>query len=229
MAVEPPPDLAPPPVQYSAPPPVQTWQPPPPRRSRIWYGSIVLAAIVTLGGLGLLYQDDRSWQQQSADLSNQNAALHEQLLTSQSNLTTARHTIQDLKTEAQHPSLGIWNVAQTIQGPDYYLLGNVPDTFTYHLHATSTGPMSVSILTVEEYATAIDCVRNGLGRTNDCMHRKPTVSSWIDVRSVDYDFHLGEGCADYIVVFTAGERVTVSPNVSVTYNPAPTVTGACAV
>jgi len=184
--------------------------------------------IVTLGGLGLLYQDDVSWQRQAGDLSRQNTTLREQLVTSQSNLTTARQTIQDLKTEAQHPNLGIWNVPQTIQGPDWNLLGNVPDTFTYHLHATSTGPMSVSILTVEEYATAIECVHTGLGRTNDCMHRKPTVISWLNVRSVDYDFHLGEGCADYIVVFTAAEKVIVSPNVSVTYNPASAVTGACA-
>ena len=183
--------------------------------------------IVTLGGLGLLYQDDVSWQRQAGDLSRQNTTLREQLLTSQSNLTTARQTIQDLKTQAQHPSLGIWNVPQTIQGPDWNLLGNVPDTFTYHLHATSTGPMSVSILTVEEYATAIECVHAGLGTTNDCMHRKPTVISWLNVRSVDYDFHLGEGCADYIVVFTAAQKVIVSPNVSVTYNPASTVTGAC--
>lgn len=210
------------------PPPPEPWQPAPPRRNRLWYASLLVAVVVTLGGLGLLYQDDVSWQRQAVDVGQENAALHQQLLTSQSNLNTAKQTIQDLKIEAQHPSLGIWNVPQTIQGPDWNLLGNVPDTFTYHLHATSTGPMSVSILTVEEYATALNCVNNGLGRTNDCMHRKPTVISWLNVRSVDYDFHLGEGCADYLVVFTAPETVTVSPNVSVTYNPASKVTGACA-
>ncbi len=215
-------------AQHHAPPPASL----PPLvnqpRNRLWYASLLIAIVVTLGGLGLLYQDDIGWQRQASDLRGQNASLHEQLLTSQSNLSTARQTIQDLKTAAEHPSLGIWNIPQHINGPDYYLLGNVPDTFTYHLVATSTGPMSVSILTVEQYATAINCVHDGLGNTNECMHRKPTVISWLNVRSVSYDFHLGEGCADYVALFTAAAPVTVNPNVSVTYNPAPAVTGACA-
>ncbi|HET7465529.1 MAG TPA: hypothetical protein VFL29_02570 [Candidatus Dormibacteraeota bacterium] len=199
-----------------------------PRRNRLWYASLLVAVVVTLGGLGLLYLDDVSWQRQAGDLSRQNSSLHEQLLTSQGSLTTAQKTIQDLKTAAQNPTLGMWNLPQTIDGPDWSLINNVPDTFTYHLHATSTGPMSVSILTLEQFATALDCVHNGLGRTNDCMHIKPTVVSWLNVRSVDYDFHLAEGCADYMVVFTSSERVTVTPNVSVTYNPSNTVTGVCA-
>lgn len=209
----------------------QPWQPAPPRRNRLWYASLLLAVIVTLGGLGLLYQDDVNWQRQSGDLSRQNAALHEQLLTSQSNLTTARQTIQDLKTEAKHPSLGIWNVQQRIDGPDYYLAGGVPDTFTYHLHATSSGAMSVSIVTFEQFAAATECVHSGAGDTNTCMHRplakNGIANTWLNTRQVDYDFHLGEGCADYLVVFTAAGVVTVTPNVSVTYNPAPTFTGSC--
>jgi len=44
---------------------------------------------------------------------------------------------------------------------------------------------------------------------------------------VNFDFHQAEGCANYLVVFTAGRAVTVTPNVSVTYNPAPTFTGDC--
>src|SRR2546421_201780 len=76
----------------------------------------------------------------------------------QSDYRTAQQTIQDLKTEAKHPNVGIWNVQQHIDGPDFYLAGGVPDTFTYHLHATSSGPMSVSILTFEQFAAAVDCV-----------------------------------------------------------------------
>lgn len=201
---------------------------PGPRRNWLWFASLAVTIVVALGAIGLLYQDDRSWQRQAADLARQNASLHEQLVTTQSDVKTADQTIRDLKSQALHPNLGIWNLPQPIADQDHLLLGNVPDTFTYHLHATASGPMSVSILTVEEYAVALDCVHNGLGVTNDCMHRTPTVISWLNVRSVDYDFHLGEGCADYIVVFTAASSVTVTPNVSVTYNPAPTTTGACA-
>ena len=220
----PPPPPAASPVSYA---PLEPWRPPR-TRSRLWYASLLVAVVVTLGGLGLLYQDDVSWQRQAGDLSQQNATLHEQLLTSQSNLSTARQTIQDLKTEAQHPSLGIWNVQQKIDGPDYYLAGGVPDTFTYHLVATSDRPMWVSILTFEQFAAAVDCVHQGAGNTHYCMHHQPHIANtWANVTSVNFDFHLAEGCANYMVVFTAGTPATVTPNVSVTYNPAPTFTGDC--
>ena len=88
--------------------------------------------------------------------------------------------------------------------------------------------MSVSILTFEQFAAAVDCVHQGTGNTNYCMHHQPKIANtWLNVKTVDYDFHLAEGCANYMVVFTAGGPVTVSPNVSVTYNPAPTFTGDC--
>jgi len=184
--------------------------------------------IVTLGGLGLLYQDDVSWQRQAGDLSRQNASLSDQLRITRTDYTSAQQTIQDLRTQALHPSLGIWNVQQRIDGPDFYLAGGVPDTFTYHLRATSSGPMSVSILTFEQFAAAVDCVHQGTGNTNYCMHHQPhTANTWLNVTTVDFDFHLAEGCANYMAVFTAGSAVTVTPNVSVTYNPAPTFTGDC--
>lgn len=218
-------------VPYSPPEatplPPKPWQPAPRKRNRLWYASLLLAVIVTLGGLGLLYQDDVSWQKQSGDLSSQNALLHGQLLTSQSNLTSAQQTIQGLRTQALHPTLGIWNVQQKIAGPDWYLAGGVPDTFTYHLVASSTGPMSVSILTFEQFAAGVQCVNNGVGNTNYCMHHNGSAKTWLNVTSVSYDFHLAEGCANYVVVFTAARAVTVTPDVSVTYNPAPTFTGDC--
>jgi hypothetical protein len=184
--------------------------------------------IVTLGALGLLYQDDVKWQRQSGDLSRQNASLRDQLRITQTDYTSAQQTIQDLRTQARHPSVGIWNVQQRIDDANSYLAGGVPDTFTYHLHVTASGPMSVSILSFEQFAAAVDCVHQGTGNTDYCMHHQPrTANTWLHVTKVDYDFHLAEGCANYMVVFTASSRVTVSPNVSVTYNPAPTFTGDC--
>ena len=230
-------DPAPPapflPEPERAPWPKPAAPPPPPARrlpsgrNWLWYGALLVAIVVTLGALGLLYQDDVSWQHQAAGLARQNSSLHEQLLTSQGDYRTAQQTIQDLKTQALHPSLGIWNVKQTINGPDYFLAGGVPDTFTYHLNATATGPFSVSILTFLQFSAAIDCVRNGVNNTNWCMHHSGSANTWIDVPSVSFDFHLAEGCADYMAVFTAGSAVTLSPNVSVTYNPSPTFTGDC--
>jgi hypothetical protein len=88
--------------------------------------------------------------------------------------------------------------------------------------------MSVSILTLEQWAAAIQCVQYGNGPTNYCMHHSGVVQSWLSVSSVNYDFHLAEGCADYIAVFTAASAVTVTPKISVTYKPATSATGACA-
>jgi hypothetical protein len=221
--------LAPPP------PPVLTVQPSRRRPNLLWYGTLLVALVVTLGGFGLLYNDDLSWQRQTHDLTKANATLSEQLLTSQTSLSDSQKQVATLQTELQHPHLGIWNVQQRIDGPDYYLAGGVPDTFTYHLNATSTGPMSVSILTFEQFAAAIECVDNGVSNTNYCMHHAQkavpnwhsTVKSWLNVTSVSYDFHEAEGCANYLVVFTAASPITVAPDVSVTYNPASSFTGDC--
>ena len=228
--------LPPPPTEPPAaelpPPPLQV--PPPDRQVRrkpnlLWYGALFVALVVTLGGFGLLYTDDMSWQRQTHDLMKQNAALSAQLLTAQTSLADTQKQVTNLQTELQHPHLGIWNVEQKIDGADWYLAGGVPDTFTYHLSATADGPMSVSILTFEQFAAAIECVDNGAGSTNYCMHhsKKGTVKSWLNVTSVTYDFHEAEGCANYMVVFTAANPVTVRPDVSVTYNPAATFTGDC--
>jgi len=227
----PPPPVEPPERQLP-PPPLQL--PPAVRQGRrrpnlLWYGALFVALVVTLGGFGLLYTDDMSWQRQTRDLMKQNAALSEHLLTAQTSLADTQKQVTSLQTELQHPRLGIWNVEQKIDGADWYLAGGVPDTFTYHLNATASGPMSVSILTFEQFAAAIECVDNGAGTTNYCMHhsRKGTVKSWLNVTTVSYDFHDAEGCANYMVVFTAASPVTVRPDVSVTYNPAATFTGDC--
>lgn len=221
------------PFGLPAPPPYEPAAPPPPparrRPNLVWYASLLIAAIVVLGGFGLLYGDDMSWQQRASDLTRQNAALHSQLLTAQTSLSDTQQQVTTLQAELQHPHVGIWNVQQQIKGADWYLAGGVPDTFTYHLRATSSGPMSVSILTFEQFASAIECVDNGDGNTNYCMHhsRKGTIKSWLNVTSVSYDFHEAEGCANYMVVFTAANAITVSPDVSVTYNPASSFTGDC--
>jgi hypothetical protein len=199
------------------------------RPNLLWYGALFVALVVTLGGFGMLYADDMSWQRQTRDLTRENATLSEHLLTAQTSLSDTQKQVTNLQAELQHPRLGIWNVQQRIDGADWYLAGGVPDTFTYHLNATANGPMSVSILTFEQFAAAIECVDNGVNNTNYCMHhsRKGTVKSWLNVTSVSYDFHDAEGCANYMVVFTSARAITVSPDVSVTYNPAPSFTGDC--
>ncbi len=173
----------------------------PERRS--WTFALAATLLVAAVGFGLLYADDTG------------------------NQATVR-SLATTKADLEHPHLTIWNVPQQVKGSSWYLAGGIPDTFTYHLKATSTGPMSVSILTLEQWAAANGCVDAGRGTTNYCMHHSGAVISWLSVTSVTYDFHLAEGCADYVSVFTSPASITIRPNVSVTYNPASSATGACA-
>jgi hypothetical protein len=202
----------------------------------MWTAALAAALLFTAGGLALLYLDDTNSQHaanqlnaQNQALKSQNRQLQAQLVTTQTNLTATLGELATVRAELEHPSLTIWNVPQQISGPDWYLAGGAPDTFTYHLRATSTGPMSISILTLEDFAAALSCPQNGRGPTNYCMHHTGTpVISWLGVTTVNYDFHGAEGCADYVVVFTSAGDITVKPNVSVTYNPASASTGSCA-
>jgi hypothetical protein len=202
----------------------------------MWTAALAAALVFTAGGLALLYLDDTNSQNAANQLNAQNQALKSQskqlqaqLVTTQTNLTATLGELATVRAELEHPTLTIWNVRQQIKGSDEYLAGGAPDTFTYHLRATSTGPMSVSILTLEDFAAALSCVTNGRGVTNYCMHHTGSpVISWLGVTTVNYDFHGAEGCADYVVVFTSAGNITVTPNVGVTYNPSRVSTGSCA-
>ena len=205
------------------------------RERRWWTIALSATLLITAFGIGVLYVDDsnnqaavRSLTTQNESLTGRNLILQDQLKATQANLTASLGELAATKAALEHPHMTIWNVPQQLKGPTYYLAGGVPDTFTYHLHATSTGPMSVSIITLQQWAAAIQCIDNGVGVTNWCMHHNGAVWSNLGVTSVSYDFHLAEGCADYVAVFTAGSSITVTPNVSVTYNPAISATGDCA-
>ncbi len=229
-----PPETAPV-VRRRAPMP-SAWAPLFQSRERRWW-TIALAAtlVITAVGVGVLYEDDTNNQAQvrslttaNESLTGRNQILQDQVKSTQANLTATLGELATTKAELAHPHLVLWNYPQSIKGSSWYLAGGIPDTFTYHLQATSSGPMSVSILTLEQWANALSCVNPGGGSVNYCMHHSGAVLSWLSVTSVNYDFHLAEGCADYLAVFTSASSITVTPNVSVTYNPASSTTGTCA-
>lgn len=204
-------------------------------RPRSWWTIALAGAIlVTAFGFGLLYVDDSNNQASVRALTTQNEQLQgrtqiveNQLKTTNDNLTATLGQLAQAKAELEHPTLSIWTVSEQINGPTVWLEGNVPDTFTYHLQVTSTGPMSVSILTLQDFTAANTCISNG-GYANYCMHHSGAVLSWLSVTSVNYDFHSAEGCADYVAVFTSAAKITIKPNISVTYAPASKATGSCA-
>jgi len=201
---------------------------------RLWTAALAFAVLVSAGGLALLYNDDLNFQStdraltnQNVSLQGQNLALQGQLTTTQGTLSTAQSDLAAVKAELAHPHLGIWNVGQTLQGPTYYLAAGVPDTFTYHLRLKSSGPMNVSIVSFDQFSTAVKCIENGVGNTDYCMHHSGAANSWLGVTTVSFDFHQAEGCAAYMAVITAPNKVTITPDVSVTYNPASHATGTC--
>ncbi|HYL06987.1 MAG TPA: hypothetical protein VEU76_00450, partial [Candidatus Udaeobacter sp.] len=163
------------------------------RERRWWTIALTATLLVSALGIGLLYADDtnnqatiRSLQLKNESLTGRNQNLNDQLTTTQTNLTATLGELATTKAELAHPHLVLWNVRQTLSDSGAYLAGGIPDTFTYHLVATSTGPMSVSILTLEGFSAAIDCVHAGRGSTNYCMHHSGVVWSQLDVTSVNY-------------------------------------------
>jgi hypothetical protein len=206
-----------------------------PRERRRWTAALAAALLVTASGLGLLYLDDTNNQSTinsltiaNESLTGRSQNLQAALTITHNELTASQAQVDNLSAELKHPTLGIWNVPEQLHNSSEYLSSTVPDTFTYHLKLTSSGPMSVSILSTTQFKDAVLCVNNGRGNTNWCMHHSGSVYGSLSVTSVNYDFTLAEGCAAYLVVITSDRAITVTPDVSATYNPASAATGACA-
>lgn len=205
-----------------------------PRERRRWTAALAAALLVTALGVGLLYVDDTNNQSTinsltiaNESLTGRSQNLQAALTITHGQLTESQAQVDSLSAELKHPTLGIWNVPMQIHDRTEYLSSTVPDTFTYHLKLTSNGPMSVSILSTTQFKDAILCVNSGRGDTNWCMHHSGATHGFIGVTSVNYDFILAEGCAAYLVVITSDRAITVTPDVSATYNPAAAATGSC--
>jgi len=205
------------------------------RERRLWAAAVVATVVVAATAIGMLYADDsrnqsslRSLQTSNESLTGRNLILNDQLKATQTNLTATLGELAKTKAQLAHPQLTTWNAPVQIKDNMTYYASPIPDTFTLHLQATATGAMSVSILTLNQFVAARGCVNPGGGSTDYCMHHSGDVLSWIGQTSINYDFHDAEGCADYLAVFTAPSAVTLTPNISVTYNPASKPTGVCA-
>ena len=137
-----------------------------------------------------------------------------------------------------------WNVSTTV-APGYYLLGTVPDTFTYHFNFTSDKEVEWAILSFDQLRQLNQCPNDGRSWTDSvtgaiwthaagCLWQiaGPFSDHLLSGTSAAFDFHLAEGCADYVSIiiplFAGGGVVTITPNVSVTFQPADHATGVCA-
>lgn len=128
-----------------------------------------------------------------------------------------------LKQQAAHPTVEVWNTCggPCRVAPQQVLVGGVPDTFVLHFAFTSSAPVTLSFLTFHQWT-----------QFDDCDFQASCVSSsyptYPATTKQAVDFTLGAGCAGYLYVLTAAAAATVQPDVSATYQPAPTVTGECA-
>lgn len=201
---------------------------------RWWTAALAATLLISATGIGLLFMDDTNNQSRVNSLTLQNESLtgraqnlNDQLTVTKNQLEVSRGQVTKLETELQHPTLGIWNVPVTISGPNEYLTSTVPDTFTYHLNVKSSGPMDVSILSVDNFQQASVCMANG-GTADYCLHYSGAVWASLNTTSVSHDFSLAEGCAAYLAVISVPSgTVTITPNVTATYNPATSSTGSC--
>ena len=200
-----------------------------------WSAALAATLLISATAVGLLYADDmnkqatiHSLQTSNESLTGRALILNDQLKKVQTNLTATLDELARTKAQLDHPQLSTWSSPMTIKDNMTVIESPVPDAFTLHLQLTSTGPINVSILTLDQYVAARECVSNRVAVTNWCMHHQNSEVSFLDKTSVNYDFHKAEGCADYIVVITSASAVTITPNVSVTYNPASGPTGTCA-
>jgi hypothetical protein len=233
VVIEPAEDFIPPPAQTRGAP--ASWAPVRiPRERRLWTAGLAAALLVSAGGIGLLYLDDtanqatiRSLNSANQSLTGRTQNLQDQLTVAQGKLTTSQAQVDSLSAELKHPTLGVWNVPMTLHNSTEFLSATVPDTFTFHLKLKSSGPMSASILSTRQFKDAIICVYNGRGSTNWCMHHVGAAFGALDVTSIDHDFSLAQGCAAYLLVITSDRQVTITPDVTVTYNPAAAPTGSC--
>jgi hypothetical protein len=210
------------PAPEASAPRVPWWRPTP-----LWVGLLILSVLLGATASAILYLDDSRLLASNRRLDNelQTAKAHVTQLNAQNadldtRLKQEAEANESLRKELKNPTLEIWNVPQTIDGPSYLLEGGLPDTFTYHLRATSEGaPMSISLMSYEQYGNGLDCIHNGRGSTHYCMTHTG-IRHWTNVTSVNEDIHEAEGCAGYVLVWTAAVKTTVRPDISVTYNPA---------
>ena len=223
-----------PPLRSS--PPRSPWRSALQAHERRWW-TVALAAtlLISATAVGMLYLDDsnkqatiRNLQTSNESLTGRSLILSDQLQKVQANLTATLDELAKTKAQLEHPELATWSAPVTIKDNMTVFESPIPDAFTFHLRLTATGPINVSILTLNQYVAARNCVANGVGVTNWCMHHQSSEVSFLDKTSINYDFHKAEGCGDYVAVLTAAGAVTVTPNVTVTYNPASGPTGACA-
>jgi hypothetical protein len=158
-------------------------------------------------------------------LNGQVASLNGQVGNLQNQVQNQSSLIATLRAKLKVPSLKIWTANVTIRA-GYFLYESVPDTFDYYDTWTSTGSITVYYLTVKQVSQYLSC---STSPAINCV--SGTYYNYGPTTSANDIFKQAEGCGAYVAIYQPSSSytsVTIYPNVSVTYNPASSATGACA-
>jgi hypothetical protein len=156
------------------------------------------------------------WHESSDQYRQSSEDYHGQLGDLQSEVTSSVGNLDN-------PQFDLWNSCggglsagcPLLPGHEY--VGGVPDTFTYRVAFRATVPVTVRIMSTQDFVC---------WETKACAYH---YVGWDPTTSVSGAvFHDAEGCAGYIAVFYSTEAGTLYPDISITRNPASVPTGACA-
>jgi cell division protein FtsB len=203
----------------------------------------LLLVVILSGGLLLTYFQNASLQSrltalqdeangyhaQLQDSQTQNSQLQSLIAQLQSQNSVLSNQVQSLNLQNAHPTLAIWN---SCGGPcamsqTSWRAGGVPDTFTYYARYTADPPVGVYFLTLNQYVQFASCPLTG-GAENQLTCVSGIYTYFSPTTSLNGVFHLAEGCASYVAVYYSDSSGVMYPTVSVQYNPATSLTGACA-
>lgn len=149
-------------------------------------------------------------QQKTSDQQATIASLDADLSLAQGTIQMQNLKIASLDAQLNHPTLVIWNVAQTID-KGYFLYEGVPDTFDYHDSWTSSADITVYYFTDVQFS---QWYTGGLSSVQGSYVSYGPTTSQSDL------FTQAEGCGGFVAVYVPTTSATIYPNVSVTYNPA---------
>jgi hypothetical protein len=134
-----------------------------------------------------------------------------------------QNQIQKLKIQTSNPTLTQWTGCSQpcYMTPGNWRVGGVPDTFDFNVSFTASVQITVYIITFQGYVQFANCAGSISCVNSTYTQYGPATSIHSSV------FKLAEGCSDYVAVFQSTTTGLIYPDVSVTYNPAPTTTGVC--
>lgn len=153
--------------------------------------------------------DSEKWQAQTQDLQEQLQDLQKRVTASVGNLNKPHFVLWN--------TCGAGPAAGCPLGPGREYVVGVPDTFTYFVSFRSTVPVTVWIMSAPNFICRETgkCPWHGWGWRN-----RTRLNGGV--------FHDAEGCAGYLAVFFSDQAGILYPDVSITRNPSPQSTGACA-